>query len=165
MGLSNLGIFHTIVGVAALCGAIAGFVRYGNINLEARSGRVYFYATLITSASALGLSKQGGFNAGHVFSLFILILAALAYWLHSKKKSNRKARYVENFLLSFSFFLSLVPTINETFTRIPIGQPLAKDIKDPIIGQTLLILFMLFVIGSIFQYIRQKKINSKQKAK
>jgi len=78
-----------------------------------------------------------------------------------KKKSNRKARYVENFLLSFSFFLSLVPTINETFTRIPIGRPLAKDIKDPIIGQTLLILFMLFVIGSIFQYIRQKKINSK----
>lgn len=161
MGLSNLGIFHTIVGVAALFGAIIGFVRYGKINLEERSGSIYFYATLITSVSALGISKQGGFNAGHIFSLFILILVALAYWLYSKKKSSRKARHVENFLLSFSFFLSLVPTINETFTRIPIGQPLAKDIKDPIIGQTLLILFMLFVIGSIFQYIRQRKINSR----
>ncbi|WP_312334472.1 hypothetical protein [Sphingobacterium sp.] len=161
MGLSNLGIFHTIVGVVALFGAIVGFVRYGKINLGARSGSVYFYATLITSVTALGLSKQGGFNAGHIFSLFILILVVLAYWLYSKKKSNRKARYVENFLLSFSFFLSLVPTINETFTRIPIGQPLAKNIKDPIIGQTLLILFILFVMESIFQFVRQKKINSR----
>jgi ABC-type multidrug transport system fused ATPase/permease subunit len=64
-------------------------------------------------------------------------------------------------LLSFSFFLSLVPTINETFTRFPIGHPLAKDIKDPIIGQTLLAIFLLFVIGSIFQFMKQRKENVK----
>jgi len=161
MGLSNLGIFHTILGGRRIFEEIVGFVKYGKINLGARSGSVFFYATLITSVTALGISKQGGFNAGHIFSLFILVLVAFAYWLYSKQKNNRKARYVENFLLSFSFFLSLVPTINETFTRIPIGQPLAKDIKDPIIGQTLLILFILFVIGSIFQFVRQKKINSR----
>ena len=159
MSLSGLGIFHTIIGIAALIGAVTGFIRYGKINLAQLSGKVYFYATAITSLTALGISKNGGFNAGHVFSLFIIGLISVAYFLFSRKQGVGRARYFENFLLSFSFFLSLVPTINETFTRIPIGHPLAKDIKDPIIGQTLLIVFLLFIVGSVYQFIKQKKAN------
>ncbi|WP_213280090.1 hypothetical protein [Chryseobacterium indologenes] len=159
MNLSILGIFHTIIGISALAGAMIGFIKYGKINLAHLSGKVYFYATLITSLSALGISKTGGFNAGHAFSLFIIILISVAYFLFSSKKESRRARYFENFLLSFSFFLSLVPTINETFTRVPIGHPLAKDIKDPIISQTLLVFFLLFVAGSIFQFMKQRKEN------
>jgi uncharacterized membrane protein len=159
MNLSSLGIFHTIIGITALAGAIIGFIKYGKINLTQPSGKVYFYATAVTSLTALGISKNGGFNAGHVFSLFILVLIAAAYFLSVSKKESKKARYFENFLLSFSFFLSLVPTVNETFTRVPIGHPLAKDIKDPVIGQTLLIIFLLFIAGSAFQFIKQKKEN------
>lgn len=159
MNLSGLGIFHTLIGVTALVGAVIGFIRYGKINLAQTSGKVYFYATAVTSLTALGISKNGGFNAGHVFSLFILVLIAVAYFLSVNKKESKKARYFENFLLSFSFFLSLVPTVNETFTRVPIGHPLAKDIKDPIIGQTLLVFLLLFIAGSVFQFIKQKKDN------
>lgn len=161
MNLSGLGIFHTIIGILAIAAAVTAFVKYGKINLAAGSGKVYFYATLVTSVTALGISKHGGFNAGHIFSLFIIILIAIAYFLYSKRKESSKARYFENFLLSFSFFLSLVPTVNETFTRVPIGHPLAKNIKDPVIGQTLLFLFVLFIAGSVFQFIKQRKINSK----
>lgn len=161
MNLSGLGIFHTIIGILAIAAAVTAFVKYGKINLAAGSGKVYFYATLVTSVTALGISKHGGFNAGHVFSLFIIILIAIAYFLYSKRKESSKARYFENFLLSFSFFLSLVPTVNETFTRVPIGHPLAKNIKDPVIGQTLLFLFVLFIAGSVLQFIKQRKINMK----
>lgn len=159
MGLSSLGIFHTIIGIVAIVAALTGFIKYGKINLGELSGSMYFYTTLVTSLSALGISKHGGFNAGHAFSIFIVLLLVVAYFLFSKKKTSNRARYFENFLLSFSFFLSLVPTVNETFTRIPIGHPLAKDISDPIIGQTLLALFLLFIAGSVYQYIRQKKVN------
>lgn len=159
MGLSSLGIFHTIIGIVAIVAALIGFIRYGKISLDKLSGKLYFYTTLVTSLTALGISKHGGFNAGHGFSLFIVLLLVVAYFLFSKKKASMKARYFENFLLSFSFFLSLVPTVNETFTRIPIGHPLAKDISDPAIGQTLLLLFVLFIAGSVYQYIKQKKVN------
>lgn len=159
MNLSGLGIFHTIIGVTALIGAVIGFIRYGKINLAKPSGKVYFYATAVTSLTALGISKNGGFNAGHVFSLFIIVLITVAYFLFANKKESKKARYFENFLLSFSFFLSLVPTVNETFTRVPIGHPWAKDIKDPIIGQTLLVILLLFIVGSVFQFIKQKREN------
>lgn len=156
MGLSNLGIFHTIVGVAAIIAAVIAFLRYGKINLSTLSGKIYFYGTIVTSLTALGISKHGGFNPGHAFSIFIVILILGAFYLHARKKHSSKARYFENFCLSFSFFLSLVPTVNETFTRVPIGHPLAKDSKDPIIGTTLLILLLLFIAGSIYQFVRQR---------
>jgi len=159
MGLSNLGIFHTAIGVIAIVAALISFVRFGKINLTHITGKIYFYCTVVTALTALGISKHGGFNAGHVFSILIFLLVIIAYYLFYKRQGNNKARYFENFLLSLSFFLSLLPTVNETFTRIPVGHPLAKDVTDPVIGKTLLVLFILFVAGSVYQFIKQRKIN------
>lgn len=159
MGLSSLGIFHTIIGIIAIIAAIVSYIKYGKINLAELPGKIYFYGTLITALTALGISKHGGFNPGHVFSIVIVILISVAYFLYSRKKGDNRSRYIENFLLSFSFFLSWLPTVNETFTRIPIGHPLAKAPTDPIIGKTLLVLLILFIVGSIFQFLKQKKIN------
>ncbi|SHH66531.1 hypothetical protein [Flavobacterium defluvii] len=159
MGLSALGIFHTLIGIIAIVAAIIAFIRYGKIDLGQLTGKIYFYTTLVTSLTALGISKHGGFNPGHVFSILIIILISGAYYLHLKRKGNRKSRYFENFALSFSFFLSMLPTVNETFTRIPVGHPLAKDITDPVIGKTLLIILLLFILGSVYQFLKQKKIN------
>jgi hypothetical protein len=163
MGLSTLGIFHTAVGVIAIVAAIVSYIKYGKINLAEPSGKIYFYGTVITCLTALGISKHGGFNPGHVFSLLIAILALVAYFLYFRKKGNTRSRYFENFLLSFSFFLSWIPTVNETLTRIPIGHPLAKAPTDPIIGKTLLVLLVLFIVGSIYQFRKQRKINAAEK--
>ncbi|WET02438.1 hypothetical protein [Flavobacterium sp. YJ01] len=159
MGLSSLGIFHTTIGVAAIAAAIVALIKYGKINLNALSGKIYFYGTIVTSVTSLGISKHGGFNPGHAFSIFIIFLVLEAYFLNSKRKNSARARYFENFCLSLSLFLSMVPTVNETFTRVPVGQPLAKDIQDPIIGNTLFILFLLFIAGSTYQFKKQKQIN------
>ena len=160
MGLSGLGIFHTIIGVAAIIAALIDFIKYGKINLNALSGKIYFYGTIVTSLTSLGLSKHGGFNPGHAFSIFIVLLVLEAYFLHSRKKDSNRARYFENFCMSLSFFLSLVPTVNETFTRDPMGRPLAKDVKDPVIGTTLLVLLIFFIAGSVYQFVKQRRINS-----
>jgi len=159
MGLSNLGIFHTIIGIVAILAALISFIRFGKINISHVTGKIYFYCTVVTALTALGISKHGGFNPGHAFSILILILVLTAFFLAFKRKGQNTARYVENFLLSLSFFFSLVPTVNETFTRIPLGHPLAKDITDPVIAKTLLVLFILFIAGSIYQLIIQRKIN------
>jgi hypothetical protein len=159
MGLSNLGILHTIIGIIAIAAAIISYVRYGKISLAHITGKIYFYGTIITSLTSLGLLKHG-FNPGHIFAIFIVVLVVVAYFLHTKKQGNNRSRYLENSLLSFSFFLSWVPTINETFTRVPIGHPLAKAPTDPIIGITLLIFLLLFLIGSIYQFRQQRKINN-----
>lgn len=159
MHLSNLGIFHTIIGIVAIVAAIIDFVQTGKIRLSRVTGKIYFYCTVIASLTALGLSKHGGFNPGHIFALFIVLLVSLAYYFNTKKHGNNKFRYLENFSLSFSFFLSLIPTVNETFTRVPVGSPLATGPTDPLIGKTLLFLLVLFIVGSVFQFRKQKKTN------
>lgn len=159
MGLSNLGIFHTVIGVVAIGAAVVECLRYGKIDLNKLSGKIYFYCTVIASVTALGISKLGGFNPGHGLSLLIIVLVTAAYFLYAKRKGNNKARYFENFFLSFSFFLSMLPTVNETLTRLPVGQPWAKDINDPLIKKTLLIVLILFVAGSVYQFWKQRKLN------
>lgn len=158
MGLTALGIFHTIIGIIAIAAAIISFVRFGKINLTQLSGKIYFYTTTVTALTALGISKHGGFNAGHIFSVFIFILVLVAFWLSVKRSASNKVRYVENFLLSFSFFLSLIPTVNETFTRIPLGHPLAEGPADPLIATTLLVLLIAFIAGAVYQYIKQRRL-------
>ncbi|RYY54331.1 MAG: hypothetical protein EOO09_14745 [Chitinophagaceae bacterium] len=159
MGLSNLGIFHTVIGVIAIVAALTGFIRNGKIDPGTISGKTYLFTTLITSFTALGISKHGGFNPGHMLSLLIVVLVGAAWLLHLRVKKAGKARYFENFFLSFSFFLSMLPTVNETLTRFPVGHPLAKDISDPLIGKVLLVILVLFVTGSIYQFGKQRKLN------
>ncbi|MFI2744518.1 hypothetical protein ACG2LH_17415 [Zhouia sp. PK063] len=159
MGLSVLGIVHTIIGIVAIIAAIISYIRFGKINLNHNTGKFYFYFTIVTSLTSLGLLKHG-FNPGHIFALFIIVLVLIAYYLHIKKLGNNKFRYFENFSLSFSFFLSWVPTVNETFNRVPVSHPIANGPTDPIIGKTLLIIFLLFIIGSVFQFRKQKRINN-----
>lgn len=158
MGLSILGIFHTVIGIIAIVAAIISYVRYGKINLADKTGTIYFYFTIVTSLTSVGLLKHG-FNPGHIFAIFFALLIMVAYFLHTKKQENKRSRYFENFLLSFSFFLSWVPTVNETFTRVPIGHPLADGPADPLIAKTLVLLLILFIIGSVLQFRKQRKIN------
>lgn len=159
MGLSNLGVFHTAIGVIAIVAAIIAFIVNGKIDLGKLTGKIYFYTTLIASLTALGLSSVKGVNPGHILALLIVVLIVVAYFLHTKRQGNNKARYFETFFLSFSFFLSMIPTVNETLTRVPVGHPLASGSADPLIAKTLLVIVVLFVVGSVLQFLRQRKMN------
>jgi len=159
MGLSHLGIFHTIIGVVAIISAVISLLKTTKIDLGKMTGKIYFYCTLITSLTALGLSSIKGVNPGHIVALLIVVLILVSYFLHTKKQGNNRSRFIENFFLSFSFFLSLIPTVNETFTRVPVGHPLATGPTDPLIGKTLLLLLILFIVGSVLQFRKQKRIN------
>ncbi|MEZ2442850.1 hypothetical protein AB6805_14095 [Chitinophaga sp. RCC_12] len=159
MGISPLGIFHTIIGVVAIIAGLASFFKFGKISLAHQSGKVYFLGTLVTSLTALGISRHGGFNPGHALSLLVIVLIGISYFLFKRKQESKKARYWENFAFSFSFFLSMIPTVNETLTRIPLHHPLASGPGDPVVGRTLLVVLVLFIAGAVYQFIKQKKIN------
>lgn len=159
MGLSVLGIFHTVIGVVAIIAAVVAFIKRGRIALDRPAGKIYFYFTLITSLTALGLSSVKGLNPGHILAVFVVVLIGVAYFLYAKKPGNNRLRYIETFFLSFSFFLSMIPTVSETFRRIPVGHPLANSPQDPIIGKTILGLLVLFVVGVVLQVRRQWRVN------
>jgi hypothetical protein len=65
--------------------------------------------------------------------------------------------------MSLTLFLSCIPAVVETLTRLPISHPIAGGPNDPVIQKGLLTLVILFTIGVIYQFIklwsRQKHAN------
>jgi len=47
----------------------------------------------------------------------------------------------------------------ETLTRVPLRHPLAKAPTDPVVAKTLLVILLLFIAGSVYQFIMQRKMN------
>jgi hypothetical protein len=76
---------------------------------------------------------------------------------------GRLRPYLSAFALSFSFLLGLVPAVNESLTRLPVSHPLAAAPMAPVVLQTLLVCFVVFLIGITAQgwmiHARNKRVQ------
>jgi hypothetical protein len=64
---------------------------------------------------------------------------------------------VETISLTLTAFLLMLPTVNETLTRVPDGHPLVTDPKSPILLGALGTLFVLLLVGLTAQIIYLRK--------
>jgi hypothetical protein len=149
--LSTLGLIHTFVAVLALIFAFVGLIREGKINPRSHVGTFYLVTTVLACISSFPLSRAGGFNAGHALGILVLVLFAVVYLAARTQVFGRFSAHVETFCMTFSLFISLIPGVNETLTRVPVGNPVASSMDDPVIKNTVLVFFVLFVVGVILQ--------------
>jgi len=150
--LSTLGIAHTLISLIPAVAGLRGFVRDGRIDPGARYGRVYLVGLLAAVLTSFGLSSTGGINPGHVLGVLALLAAFVGGLLLPRLAMLGRLRpYLQNLGLSFSFFLLMVPGINETLSRLPVGQPLATGPEDPKVRAALLAWLLLFVVGVVWQ--------------
>jgi len=152
--MSVLGIAHTVISIVALVVAAVSLSKEGAINPFSKLGKQYGILTAIACVSSFGLSSSGHFNPGHALAILILLLLGIA-WLLGKKK-NPISRYVVLFCISTTVFLSLVPAVNETLSRLPIGHPLADGPTSPIVQNSLKVLLVLYLTGITIQMFRLK---------
>lgn len=157
ISLSVLGTIHTIIAIVAIIFAIAAFIQSGKIIPGTPTGNYYSILTAVACFTAFGLSKAGGFNPGHGLAILILLFLAMAYLL--RRSTRAWAQYVQVFLMTTTLLLSLVPAVNETLTRVPLGHPLATDITSPAIAKTLMGLLVLYVTGLILQVVFIRKMQ------
>jgi uncharacterized membrane protein len=153
--MSTLGIIHTVISVAAIVVAVVSLLKDKFILPQSSLGKTYSVLNAIACITSFWLSKAGGFNPGHAIGILVLLMIAVAYLLHNKNFSQ--AKFIVVFCMSFSLFLSFVPAVNETLTRIPIGHPLAANADAAIIKQTVLLLLLIFIGGLIFQFSKLRK--------
>jgi hypothetical protein len=163
ISLSVLGTIHTIIAIVAIIFAIAAFIQSGKIQPGTTTGNYYSILTAVACVTAFGLSRAGGFNPGHALSILILVFLGIAYLL--RRSSKGWTKYIQNFLMTTTLLLSLIPAVNETLTRIPLGHPLATDISSPAIAKTLMALLVLYVIALILQslFIRKMQMATHRK--
>lgn len=150
--ISALGAFHTVVSVATFAAGLYCFARHSKIDAGTRSGHVYLAGMLVSVATSFGLSSTGGFNAGHALGIVALVAILGALCVNRLSFFGNARPYLQQLGLSFSFFLLLVPGINETLTRLPAAHPLATGPDSPIVRGALGAWLALFVLGSAVQF-------------
>ncbi|MEA5405514.1 hypothetical protein VB776_21420 [Arcicella sp. DC2W] len=155
--LSQLGIFHTVISIIALIFAGIALFSEGLIKPFGKLGKYYSVLTAIACISSFWLSKTGKFNPGHAIGILILLLLILAYYLGDKVLAKSKALYVQTFSMSTTVFLSLIPAVNETLSRLPVSQPLANGPDSPIVQNVVKVLLVLLIAGLAGQYFKLKK--------
>lgn len=150
--LSSLGIAHTAISLLPVLAGLYGLVRFHRIETAHRSGQVYLFGLALSVLTSFGLSSTGGINAGHVLGVLALLAAFGGTLLVPRLRMlGGLAPYLKTLGLSASFFLLLVPGINETLTRLPATGPLASGPDDPLVRTALLAWLVVFLVGSALQ--------------
>lgn len=158
--ISSLGAFHTAISLVPVIAGLYSFAHYLKIDTATRAGKVYLAGLVLAVITSFTVSSTGGLNPGHVFGILILLVAFGGVFVQRLTFLGRARPYLSVFGLSFSFFLSLVPAVNETLTRLPSSHPLAEGPASPAVLSTLLVLLGVFVLGFAAQCWRIHARNS-----
>lgn len=155
--LSALGAVHTLISLIPLVAGVYAFSRFRRIDAQTRSGRLYLLSLTAAVLTSFGLSSTGGVNPGHVLGVLALLAAFSGAWVVPRLPMPERLRFhLSNFGLSFSFFLLMVPGINETLSRLPAGHPIAHGPDDPIVKTALLVWLLIFLAGFALQVTRSR---------
>ncbi len=153
--ISALGAAHTLISLVPLVAGLYGFFRFRRIEPRRLSGQVYVGGLSAAVLTSFGLSSTGGVNPGHVLGVLALASAFAGAWgIDRLPLPERLRMHLSNFGLSFSFFLLMVPGINETLSRLPVGHPIAHGPADPVVRGALLVWLLLFLAGFVLQVAR-----------
>jgi uncharacterized membrane protein len=155
--LSNLGIFHTAISILAIIVAIIALFRTGRIDPRATLGRWYIVLTIITCLTSFGIMKTGHFTPAHGLSVLVLMLLPLA--IYSRRLFGARGGKVEIILMSTTLFLSFIPAITETLTRLPVSHPIAESPDAAVLKMSYLGLTLLFAIGLFLQLRKPRPAN------
>jgi len=152
--LSTLGIIHTAISVLALIIAIFALFRYGKIDPATGAGKLYILLTVLTCITGFPIMKTGHLTPGHYLAIIILVLLPLGVYVRSLRIFGKLAGYVQVIFLSTTVFLSCIPAVVETLTRLPISHPLANDPNAPILQKALGAVLLVYVVGVIYQLVK-----------
>jgi len=149
--LSSLGIVHTVLSVPAVAAGLYSFARYKRLDPATQAGRIYLVSLALSVVTSFGLSSVAGINPGHVRGVLALLAAFGGAGVMRVPAFGRSAKYLSALGLSFSFFLLLVPGINESLTRLPPSHPLGANIESPVVRGALLAWATVFVVALFLQ--------------
>ena|SRR5665213_1014744 len=158
MHLSTVGYVHTFFGLIGVALAFYMLIKNQRIDPTSSPGKAYFLAVAISSVLVFALpQKAPDFNPvpGYVLTLLTLTSLCLGFFIRFAK--IRASRYIEAWGLTGSFFFSMVPAVNETLTRLPVGAPLATSPQDPVVLRSLGVLAVLILALCIAQFVNIRR--------
>lgn len=151
LGLSSLGAVHTAIALVAVFSGFAMTLRFGRIGTDLALGKTYVGCTALACLTSLGIFMHGGFNVAHSLALVTLVVLGVAVAAGGHRHTSRAATYVETLGFSTTLFFHMIPALNETFTRIPVGAPLFTGPDDPALQRLFGFVFLAYLLGIALQ--------------
>ena len=162
MGISPLGWLHTLGSLPAIPLAAYMLVRHGRIVPETKAGRAYFWFMLLGVLTVYPIAHQ---PISSIVATVTLVVLLLGYGISRWPIAKRFGKYIETISLSISVFLLMVPTVSESLRRLPVGNPLVTDLKDPLLLGAQGALFLALIVGIPLQMralYKRKAVQSKE---
>jgi uncharacterized membrane protein len=154
LGLTSIGMFHTLLSLVAVAAGIASLGRFGAIASSTRLGRLYLWMTVFTCVTGFGVFQHGGFGKPHTLGIVTLVVLAIAFAAERRNAFGRLSAYIAMLGYSLSFFFHVIPGFTETSTRLPAGHPLASGADDPNLQAAIGVAFLVFLAAAAWQLIR-----------
>jgi len=155
--VSPFGALHTLISLVAVGAGIVSLVRFHEIAPKRAAGWIYVVATVFTCLTGLAIFHHGGFGKPHALAIVTLVVLCVAAVGGGTNLFGSLSRYVETVGYSLTFFFHLVPAVNETATRLPLGAPLAASPEDPALQAVAGLLFLGFLAGAALQVRRLRR--------
>jgi hypothetical protein len=114
-------------------------------------------AISITDERLFDLTRAAGhrqLTEAHATGVLALVLLAFAAALEKREFLGSMSRVIETVTYTATFFLHMIPAVNETTTRVPPGVPLASGPDDPLVLGLVGVAFVGFLIGAAVQVVR-----------
>ncbi|MBD9478957.1 hypothetical protein [Pseudoxanthomonas sp. PXM02] len=144
MGISPIGWLHTLGSLPALPLAIYMLVKHGRIIPETIAGRAYFWFMLMGVLTVYPVAHQ---PASSIVATITLVFLLIGYGIALWRPAKRLWVYLQTISTSITVFLLMVPTVSESLRRLPVGDPLVTDLKDPLLLGVQGALFLTLIVG------------------
>lgn len=154
MGISTLGWIHTLGSLPAIPLAAYMFARHGRIMPRSVAGVLYLAAMLLGAGTVFLIARQ---PVSVVIGAATLLVLVTGYGVEATPLPPRLRRYIETIALSVSAFLLMVPTVNETLTRVPAGAPLASGPTDPLVLSAQGLVLLALIAGLAAQVVALRR--------
>ena len=148
MGISPLGWLHTLGSLPAIPLAAYMLFKHGRIAPETKAGTAYFWFMLLGVLTVYPIAHQ---PVSSIVATITLVVLLLGYGISRWPMARRFGKYIETTSLSISVFLLMVPTVSESLRRLPVGNPLVTDLKDPLLLGVQGALFLALIVGVSLQ--------------
>ncbi|RZJ01987.1 MAG: hypothetical protein EON90_01340 [Brevundimonas sp.] len=153
--LSPLGWFHTLGSLPAVPIGLALMIRHGRIDPSSLWGKIYLLFMFIGAISGVLVIRDPPGVAISILSLGALVTGAL---IRFAAPLGRHRGWIETVAMSVSLFTLLLPSVTETLTRLPAGDPIADSPQAPLVVTFQLTLLVALIVVIVLQLLYRRRV-------
>lgn len=154
--LSALGWFHTLGSLPALPIGLMLLFRHGRIDPASGWGKLYLLFMFTGAITGVLVIRDAPGVLISILSLGALVVGSTVRFA-TPLRGHRG--WIETVAMSTSFFTLLLPSLTETLTRLPAGDPLADSPQAPLVVGLQLALLVGLIVGVTLQLLRRRRVR------